>query len=440
MILSPLLRVQRYVTNILGNIVTDALFNYTKACVELESNHDSLPLAQRRPRRPRRLPARYRDLVPEPPRPLPPAEAQGNLGEVGPSNSCLPNASLPSPATSVSSRPKIKTQLNNFGLFRLYDTDSLPINDPDTDHLSGTTGLSSLRQENFTDGSKGIARPSNPFYPYPNETSLLLGDWYWNHGHQKSQTSFKKLLDIIGHPGYHPSDVRSTNWTAINQILGSSDIPDDKTKETFEWLDSGVGWKKTAVRICVPFHHRTQNPGPKEYIVEDFYHRSLVGIIRENVTDPTHHRLLHYEPYELRWQPPHKANDVRVYGELYTSENFLAAHRQLQNSPPELGCSLPRRIIGLMLWSDATHLTAFGTAKLWPLYVYMGNESKYVRCQPTSNLCSHAAYFHTVSHCFHFMTSTNYLNKQTAPRCIQGLRSGERGWDYTWRQPFHPLP
>ncbi|KIM51113.1 hypothetical protein SCLCIDRAFT_80451, partial [Scleroderma citrinum Foug A] len=53
---------------------------------------------------------------------------------------------------------------------------------------------------------------------------------------------------------------------------------------------------------------------------------------------------------------------------------------------------LPRRIIRLMLWSDATHLTTFGMAKLWPLYVYMGNESKYMCCRPSSNLCSHAAY------------------------------------------------
>ena len=140
--------------------------------------------------------------------------------------------------------------------------------------------------------------------------------------------------------------------------------------------------------ICIPFHRCTQNPGPEEYIVKGFYHHSLVDIIRENVSDPTHHRLLHYEPYKLHWQPPHKANDVRVYGELYTSESLLTAHCQLQDSPPELRCTLPCCIIRLMLWLDATHLTTFGTVKLWPLYIYMGNESKYMHCKPSSNLCS----------------------------------------------------
>ena len=255
---------EQYLTN---TVIDGPCTHYTKVHAELKSNDDSLPLAQQRPHRIHQLPACYRDFIPEPPRLLPPAEFQGNLGEVEPLNFCLLNASLPSLATQVPSRPKIKTQLNSFSLFWLYDKGSLPIDDPDADELLKMTGLSSLHQPNFTNGSKGITWPRNPLYPYLNKTSLLLGDWYWNYGHQKSQISFKKLLDIIGHPDYHPNDVWNTNWAGINQILGSSDVPDDKTKGTFEWLDGGIGWKKTTIQICIPFHHRTQNPGPKEYIV-----------------------------------------------------------------------------------------------------------------------------------------------------------------------------
>ncbi|KIM58439.1 hypothetical protein SCLCIDRAFT_1191277, partial [Scleroderma citrinum Foug A] len=151
---------------------------------------------------------------------------------------------------------------------------------------------------------------------------------------------------------------------------------------------------KVTVQICTPFHHRAWHPGPKKYIVEGFHYHSLMDIICENVSDPSHHQLFHYEPYKLHWQPPHKAKDVRVYGKLYTSENFLTAHCQLQDSPPEFRCTLPRHIIALMMWLDATRLATFSTAKLWPLYIYMGNESKYMHCQPLVNLCSHAAYFH----------------------------------------------
>ncbi|KAF8834077.1 hypothetical protein BDN67DRAFT_992731 [Paxillus ammoniavirescens] len=109
-----------------------------------------------------------------------------------------------------------------------------------------------------------------------------------------------------------------------------------------------------------------------------------------------HHRIFHFEPYELHWHPPHKDVDTRIYGELFTSRVFLEAHQQLQESTPEPGCNLPRRIVALMFWSDSTQLTSLGSAKLWPLYAYFGNESKYMRGKPSAQLCTHIAYFQTL--------------------------------------------
>jgi hypothetical protein len=45
-----------------------------------------------------------------------------------------------------------------------------------------------------------------------------------------------------------------------------------------------------------------------------------------------------------------------------------------------------------MFWSDATHLAAFGTAKMWPIYMTFGNLSKYIRCKPNSGAIKHLAY------------------------------------------------
>ena len=231
--------------------------------------------------------------------------AQGSLAEAEPLNLSPPSTheSVPCEDLRVPSplpRQKIKTQLNSFGLFRLYDKDSLPINDPDMATSLDEVDAPALHN-NISQPLEIVASGDDPFYPYPNEASLLLGDWYWNQGHQKSQASFRMLLDIIGHPGYSPEDVRKTNWTAIDRKLGNSSARGDKTETDCEWLDHDSGWKKTAIRICVPFHRRTGNPGSKEYIVEDFHYRSLVEIIRENVSDPAHHRLFHYEPYKLHW-------------------------------------------------------------------------------------------------------------------------------------------
>lgn len=64
-----------------------------------------------------------------------------------------------------------------------------------------------------------LSHPSNSLYSYPNESSFLLGDWYWNRGVQKSRESFKELLNIIGNPKFNPQDVGQTNWNIVDTEL-----------------------------------------------------------------------------------------------------------------------------------------------------------------------------------------------------------------------------
>jgi hypothetical protein len=72
-----------------------------------------------------------------------------------------------------------------------------------------------------------------------------------------------------------------------------------------------------------------------------------------------------------------------------------------------------------MFWSDATQLTLFGTAKLWPTYMYFSNESKYRRCKPSLHLSNHVAYFEMVRlltlldllHTQRFVTSSSIHSK-----------------------------
>jgi hypothetical protein len=231
-----------------------------------------------------------------------------------------------------------------------------------------------------------------PFYPYPNQSSFELGDWYWNGGAQKSHKSFNELIDIVGRPDFDPNDVRSTSLDKINMRLGGS-INDDGGDE---WEDEDAGWRKTQVTIEVPFSRTTAQPDARPYVAADLYHRPLVSVIREKLSNPQDDEFFHYEPYQLRWSAPHLQREVNIQGELYTSPAFMDAHRDLQASPGEPGCNLPRSIVALMFWSDATHLTSFGNTKLWPVYMYFGNESKYRRCKPSCHLGNHVAYFQKV--------------------------------------------
>jgi hypothetical protein len=361
---------------------------------------DDVQIAGFRPQRKnRRLPARYRDDLPQPPPPLP----------LGMSNICLlllsPHISLDPPDSATipissatlthSIRKRIRrvfrTARNIFGLIRLYDSTERPSHDPEQ----------CLDIQDLCDGPIGdpgdplSTQGDNAFHPYPNKNSFLLGDWYWNHGVQKSKESFQTLVSIVGAREFAPQDVRETKWTAINKELGSNDFDDDD--DAHEWEDEDAGWRRKPITIDIPFHNRMRNPGTQRTVVFDLYHRSIVSVIKERLAIPTDDAKFHYEPYEYLWKPSEDSDEVRVHGESYTSATFHDAHRDLQSSPGEPGCDLSRVVVALMFSSDATHLTTFGNAKLWPCYLYFGNESKYRRCRPSSKLCNHIAYFQKVS-------------------------------------------
>ena len=117
-----------------------------------------------------------------------------------------------------------------------------------------------------------------------------------------------------------------------------------------------------------------------------------------SVKNPIDDQQFHYYPYHATWKPAEHFPEVDLYGELYTSQQFRDAHDEVQRLPstPE-NSGLERVVVALMLSSDATTLTSFGTAQLWPCYLSFGNESKYRRCCPTENLSYQVAYFVTVS-------------------------------------------
>lgn len=359
---------------------------------------ESLPLATRRSRRTNReMPIRFRDVAPQPlPLVLP-----GHSEPPSPAVSPRSVSSLNLSEFRFRVHQLFRTPRNIFGLFRQYCSDQPPSHDPEefVDLQDLSDNLPTAPPAPFQPASSlpPVANSSS-FYPYPNESSFQLGEWYWNGGIQKSRESFSHLVSIVGDPQFCPEDVRRTNWRQVDRKLAVNDFDPPKA----EWIDKGAGWKRTPISISVPFHNRAKQPGPQKFTVGDFYHRSLVSVIREKLANTRDMKHFHIEPFELFWRPSGKGSDVRVHGELYTSPAFVEAHRELQNAPREPGCDLPRVVVALMFWSDATELTSYGTAHLWPCYLYFGNESKYRRCKPSHHLCNHVAYFQAASPCSHF--------------------------------------
>ncbi|KAF9230896.1 hypothetical protein BU15DRAFT_68802 [Melanogaster broomeanus] len=312
----------------------------------LQMEDDDLPLAQRRSRRlNRQLPLRFHDQLPESPFSLPPV----GLREASHSPSTPSDTPEDMPPTSYvqSARSAIRrifmTQWNKFGIFRLYRAQSLPTHDSRRSIWHGV----------FVCGTPAERRALKS----PN--GALINFWISSQAQSFAQT-----------------DVRSTSWRAIDRKLGSNAF--DGAVRDKDQIDSDEGWFRKPITISVPFHNRCQHPGPKDYTLPDFHYRSLTSVIRETLADSTRSHLFHYEPYELRWHPPHRSRDLRVYGELFTADAFIQAHQTLQESP------------------RSRALSSFGGAKLWPLYLYFGNHSKYQRCQPNHNLCTHVAYFQSL--------------------------------------------
>jgi len=107
---------------------------------------------------------------------------------------------------------------------------------------------------------------------------FLLGDWYWNDGAKKSQSSFKNLLEIVGHPDFRPEDVAAVNWKNIDSQLGG-ELRDDNNEDSWEDEPADGDWIKTPIQINVPFHHRTARPGQVKFDAGFLYHRKLVCVI-----------------------------------------------------------------------------------------------------------------------------------------------------------------
>lgn len=271
---------------------------------------------------------------------------------------------------------------NKFGLIRRYYGTSMPDHDPEE-----SLTLQDLYDNKFHSQED---KPMDPG-PFPNLASFELGEWYVNAGSQLSVKGLRRLVDIAQSPRFS-EDIKEANWARILGDLGANkeELP-EVIGHSDEWMDDD-GWKSTPIAIPVPVKGITE-----DQVVGTLHHRSIVSILQQKIADSPDAHLFHHEPFEVLWQPDPSLPPTRVHSEVYNSDVFLKAHRDLQNTPRPSGCTRPRVVVGLMFWSDATHMTSFSDEKLWPCYMGFANESKYHRCRPTSDLIHQIAYFDSVS-------------------------------------------
>jgi hypothetical protein len=230
------------------------------------------------------------------------------------------------------------------------------------------------------------ADPSNPFAPFLNATVYRLMRWYYRST-TKSMDDLQHLVDdVLLADDFDTSDLRGFS---AKRELRRMDEPNAFSEED--------GWKQASVSLPVPVDGVDQTEEAAEKIVVGpFWYKTLCSVIRAALREDLASSF-HIVPFKQFWVPDDGSPPERVISETYTADAQNELYHEIRAKPEVQASNLEVMILVLMLWSDSTHLTSFGTASLWPIYLFFGNLSKYIRCKPSSFAAHHLAYIPSVS-------------------------------------------
>jgi hypothetical protein len=196
--------------------------------------------------------------------------------------------------------------------------------------------------------------------------------------------------EVILAEDFNPEDLR--NFSIAREMArldayGATDSP----------FSADDGWKDGSVKIRVPnakSRHASESAAP-EFQVSGIHYRPLLEVIKSAFQRPDVQGY-HWVPF--KWFHRSSEGQDRVYSEIYNSDAMLEEDAKIQALPrnPEDGSDTEVATGAILLWSDSTHLTSFGSASLWPIYLFLGNLSKYSRGMPSALAAHHLAYVPSV--------------------------------------------
>jgi hypothetical protein len=379
------------------------------------------------PARRTRLPARYQDAAPIPlPRrrirhPVdvdddlpadPPPLVSFSESSVGLSDA-TPLASQESDASSSSQDLSFRTLSDRFGVYRVYPAGKPPYSPDETYILSDVVNSVNIATEPSTTSRPWFAPYASsieslettlqhtPYAPFLNMSVYLLMSWYYNYSKIKSQGELDRLVnEVILAPEFSKDDL--IGFRAAKEMKRMDEYHHSVGKDADTQAPSGFDdqWIETSVFIPLPcdgVQHASEADAPT-FEVKGLFYRRITEVIKAALAEPAAEKF-HLFPFKMYWKPTPDAPEERIYSEAYTADYFIEEYEKvrLQSRPAEKAHLIPV-IIGMMIYSDATHLANFGTASVWPIYLYFGNQSKYERAKPSSFAAHHLAYLPKV--CF----------------------------------------
>jgi hypothetical protein len=279
-------------------------------------------------------------------------------------------------------RDTLQTTFNSFGLCWIYPC--RPSFELDKFFPSSLLARSCPTVVQEPDAS---ARVLPPPYPFSNMSVYRLVTWMNSGSHRKLEVEVQRLVkDILQADDF---DVKHLDSFSVKRSLRELDRDGSGEKIFFP-----NDWVETSVTIDILTKSRDE--GSKPYTIPGFHYQPLIEVICAAFAD-IQAGAFHLSPFKWVWKDPLDSHQERIFDELYSSDAWLQAQDELQKLPKEPGCSLEHVIAGLMLFSDATHLANFGTAKAWPLYLYFRNLTKYAWSLPESGACHLVGFLPSVS-------------------------------------------
>ena len=350
------------------------------------------------------MPKRYRDELPPAPPPIPTDELES---EIDVEEQIAAFTADPQEIHTQNSY-KYRTESDSYGVLREYSQGkpsitpdehyslmdvlespylALPV-DPSTSQPRTTSHFASPLQK-FCSQSAATSESQTIYSPFRNMSIFRLMTWFYSSSGVKSLSELNSLVkDVILAPDFKTEDFIGFDMKKEHRIMDSH--RDSLTEASpFAFDDS---WIKGSVEIPLPCDGIQQSESEAPRFIVEVYYRKLLDVIKAALVEPSAERF-HIFPFRAFWQPGPDEAEERIYSEIYTgdrwNEEYTKVHVTNQQGPH---CDLEALLVALMIWSDATLLAQFGNAQLWPVYLYIGNQSKYSRAKPSSFAAHHVAY------------------------------------------------
>lgn len=207
---------------------------------------------------------------------------------------------------------------------------------------------------------------------------------------------------VILAPDFNPKDLVGFDAAKVHARMDKfrdprtdSDSSNDSTPFSYD-----DGWLEGSVDIPLPCDgFEFSEAGAPKFKVE-FHYRKITQVIQSALAE-SRAEMFHTFPFKAYWQPSPGKPEERIYSEIYTGDFWNAEYQKIQEIPcsDELS-NVEKFIVAILIWSDSTSLAQFGNAELWPIYLYIGNQSKYERAKPNSLSSHHLAYLPKVNFSF----------------------------------------